>query len=443
MLLLLTGLLAACSPADSPVIVTTAPAVAAPDTPTRAPDSVAIAADVTATGIPLRGDPAAAGLDPDAMDALLWRAWESRSDALLIARGDTILVRWTSDPGGEPRPIETMSVTKSIVSLGVGMLIDEGAITSLDQPVSTWFPQWADRDITLRQLLDHTSGLDPSPTGEIYASEDLLRFALTSEQVSAPGEAWTYNNNGANLAAAVASAAAGRPLDAYLDERLFLPMGLGVKRWSRDRAGNTHGMSGLKLSADDLLAVGRLMLREGRWGDEQLVPADWIAASVTPTDASDGLYGLQWWTVNERGPCVISDEVLGAWRDAQVSEDFIQALEPLKDLDLGDGFHDAVRQALGGTDEAMERWHANTWRRGLPDCRRTLTPVGYRANGWLGQHLVVLPEHDLVAVRQRVATKHHSRFGADNTDTFKDFPERVLALVKPPDSSDRSDRSDH
>ena len=432
MFFLLSGLLPACSPTTAPTPVASVAAAPASDEP----PAVAIAADVTATGIPLRSDPAAVGLNPDAMDALLWRAWESRSDTLLIARGDTILVRWTSDPSGEPQPIETMSVTKSIVSLGVGLLIAEGAITSLDQPVASWFPQWSDRDITLRQLLDHTSGLDPSPTDDIYSSQDLLRFALSSRQVAAPGETWAYNNNGANLVAAVASAAAGRPLDAYLDEQLFLPMGLGIKRWTRDRAGNTHGMSGLKLSADDLLAVGRLMLREGRWDDKQLVPAGWIAESVTPTDTSDGLYGLQWWALNEQGPCVISDEVIDAWREAQVSEDFIQALEPLKDLDLGGGFHDAVRQALGGTDEAMERWHANTWRRGLPDCRRALTQVGYRANGWLGQHLVVLPEHDLVAVRQRVATKHHSRHGADNTDTFKDFTERVLALVAEPSASD-------
>jgi len=427
MFFLLTGGLTACSPPSTPATV--APAAAAPVS--DAPAAVPIAADLTASGIPLRGDPAAAGLAPDAMDALLWRAWESRSDALLIARGDQVIVRWSSDPSGEPQPIETMSVTKSIVNLAVGMLLEDGAIPSLNQPVADWFPEWsADRpDVTLRHLMTHTSGLDPAPTSAIYASDDFTRFALRSKSVAAPGAAWTYNNNGANLVAAIATAAAGRPLDAYLDEQLFIPMGLGVKPWRRDKQGNTHGLAGLKLSVDDLHAIGRLMLQGGRWNDQQLVPTAWITESVTPTPLSRGEYGLQWWALNEQGPCLINDDVIATWRASDVSEDFIEAITPLKNLDLGADFHAAVKAALGGTDEALERWHATTWRQGLPDCSKEISQVGYRASGWLGQHLIVLPEYDLIAVRQRIAMPGHGRFGADDSDTFEDFPERVLGLV--------------
>jgi hypothetical protein len=51
-------------------------------------------------------------------------------------------------------------------------------------------------------------------------------------------------------------------------------------------------------------------------------------------------------------------------------------IAPLKDRDLGEGFLAAVEQALGGTESGMERWHANTWQRGLPDCRRQRTQAG-------------------------------------------------------------------
>jgi len=380
-------------------------------------------------------DPAALGMNADAAAAIVWRAWESRSDSLLIARGDDLLVRWSSHLSGEPQPIETMSMTKSIASLGIGLLVDDGTITSIDQPVATWFPEWGGEKrgaITLRHLLTHTSGLHARPTGDIYKAPDFVRFALESDIVAAPGEIWTYNNNGANLVAGVATEAAGRPLSEQLNQRLFIPMGLGQKFWRLDDAGNTHGLAGLALSADDLYAIGKLMLQGGQWAGKQLISEAWMSESVTPTETSRGLYGLQWWTVNRKGPCLIDDGVIAAWRAGGVPEDFIDDLMPLKDLDLGkSGFHDAVREALGGTDASMERWNDMTWKRGLPDCARHLEQVGYRADGWLGQQLVVLPEYKIIAVRQKVATPNHERYGAENTDTFKDFPERVLALIAP------------
>ena len=78
-----------------------------------------------------------------------------------------------------------MSATKSIVSLAIGRLIDSGKITSLDQPVSDFYPEWKQgrkKLITVRHLLNHTSGIQNPPiTTEIYASPDFVQLALAAE----------------------------------------------------------------------------------------------------------------------------------------------------------------------------------------------------------------------------------------------------------------------
>ncbi len=407
-----------------------------PEPPPAAPAAVDASASMSggraeAAGLVPVVEPESLGLRPQALELLLWRAWESHSDALLISRDGEIVVRWTNDPSGEPQPIETMSMTKSFVSLGIGMLLEDGAISSLDEPVASWYPSWAEErgDITLRHLLEHSSGLATPPSREIYASQDFVRFALDSAVDGEPGQRWAYNNNASNLVTGIGSLAAGCPFDEYMVERLFGPMGIGAPTWARDAAGNTHGGAGLALSVDDLHSIGLLLLGEGQWNGEQLVSAEWIAASTSATELSQGRFGLQWWSVGTQGPCLIDDSVLAAWREAGVDGDFVQAIEPLKDQDFGDGFLDAVREALGGTGADMERWHDNTWRRGLPDCRRQRVQVGVRADGWLGQHLVVLPEHGIVAVRQRGAVPGHWYYGAEHTDGMGDFPRLVLRLV--------------
>ncbi len=170
-------------------------------------------------------DPASIGVDPSAVQQVIDRAVDSRSGGLVVIVEGTTLVSWPDDQ----LPIETMSATKSILNLVVGQLVDEGHIPSVDAPVSTWFPSWAQggkAKVTVRHLLEHSSGLAAPQSKDIYASGDLLGFALESDLVSEPGTTFQYNNNAANLLAGIASAAAGEPLDAYADRHFMQPMGI-------------------------------------------------------------------------------------------------------------------------------------------------------------------------------------------------------------------------
>src|SRR5690606_9210339 len=136
-------------------------------------------------------------------------------------------------------------------------------------PVHAFFPAWRQgekRAITIRHLLEHTSGLRASPTTEeIYASPDFVRLALGADLVSKPGAAFAYNNKAVNLLVGIVGIVAGRPLDDLVRAELFAPLGITEFAWMRDRAGNPHGMSGLSLGAHDLARIGQMLLDGGQW----------------------------------------------------------------------------------------------------------------------------------------------------------------------------------
>jgi CubicO group peptidase (beta-lactamase class C family) len=123
-------------------------------------------------------------------------AVDSHSDALLLVHDGRILL--DSSQQAVPSRIELMSATKSVVALGIGLLIADGRLASIDVPVHQFFPEWAQgrkREITVRMLLDHTSGLqnDPNAGVEIEPAPDIVQLALAAELDAAPGSTFSYN----------------------------------------------------------------------------------------------------------------------------------------------------------------------------------------------------------------------------------------------------------
>src|SRR5580765_2335722 len=119
---------------------------------------------------------------------LLQRAAATHSDAVLVLKDGKPLAEYYSKAG--KRKIELMSCTKSIVNFGIGRLIDQGKIKSLDQPVYEFYPEWKQgrkQLITIRHLLDHTSGLQAlRTTEEIYPAPDFIQLALAAEMETDP-----------------------------------------------------------------------------------------------------------------------------------------------------------------------------------------------------------------------------------------------------------------
>lgn len=371
-----------------------------------------------------------------ALEALLSQARATNSDALGISwKGHRqVWAFW-----GKHEPIETMSVTKSIVGLVIGIAQTSGLIDSIDAPVHTFFSEWRQgrkRDVTLRMLLEHTSGLQnvPMTTEEIYPSHDFVQLALSAELESPPGERYAYNNKAVNLLAGVIERATGRKLDDFAREELFAPLGIDRFSWQRDPAGNPHAMSGLALRPDDLLTFGELVANRGAWHGEQLISESWFDA-MDATEVGDES-ALLWWHVHDV-KIDLTAAHLEALEQAGASPDVIHRFSTLTGSYRSMfTFYSALNFTLG-TD----------WRKLLPEGVKPFNVeigdrIGYRAEDDLGQHLYVFPREQLVVVRQlseATALSHEPTLldPPSNKEEhmrkierlfFSDFEELVLAL---------------
>ena len=366
------------------------------------------------------------GLNADNIATLQAAAAAAQSDSVVVIHRGQVVVDW--DFGTERGPIESMSITKSVVSLLAGRLTEDEAI-SLQTPASTWFPEWKEgtgSEVTLEHLLSHTAGVHTEPkTTELYQADDIVAYALAQEFTSPPGASWRYNNTTANLLPAVFAAEFGA-IDAWAANHLFSELDFAGIGWTEDPSGHRHGMSGLQIHPVDLAKLGELIRTRGRWGTSQLVSSAWIDELVTPRDPFKPQYGLGWWLEYEHERCVIDELLLERWTSSGVPTWFVDSARALVGREPADtqAFFQDLETYL--TPRAHKKWDAMTWQAGRPDCHPITTgqPVMVSGNGYLGQYLVVLPEQELVAVRMirwREAMPGGSSLGA--------FPELVKALV--------------
>lgn len=136
--------------------------------------------------------------------------------------------------------------------------------------------------------------------------------------------------------------------------------------------------------------------------------------------------GLLWWLIPEHEHYLIDDAKLAELRGAGVSDDLLRPLQPLLNRPFGTrrAYYRALADALGPTWIEIVDREVN--RKGLRLSHRTIGAIiGVKADGWLGQYVVVLPAPRLVAVR---LIRNTPGYNAE-TDMFADFEDRVRALV--------------
>jgi CubicO group peptidase (beta-lactamase class C family) len=353
-----------------------------------------------------------------ALSALIEGAQKSNSSALVVMQEDRIL--YESTFGQPTRKIETMSVTKSVVSMIVGTLIDSGKIKSVDEPIHTFFPEWKQgrkKAITLKHLLNHTSGLQAdSHTAEIYASPDFVQLALAAELADEPGARFFYNNKAVNLIAGVVKKASGKRMDEYAREVIFGPLDITDFNWSLDRAGNPHGQSGLQLHARDLAKLGFVMANDGVWSGKRILSQKWIDMSTTQSSPQADAAGLLWWRVFESEALVVDAAMVEKVRAAGADASFIAKVSQFVGrYESSEAVNTAVQKIFG--DNAAYRETLNALK--IPRLTRAEVgqQIGFNGNGWRGQYLYVFPAKKLVIVRLIESSERHNDAG-DNFAAF-------------------------
>lgn len=207
------------------------------------------------------------------------------------------------------------SVAKSFLSALLGIVIDEGAIDSIDDQVTKYAPELkgsAFEGATIRNVLHMASGLrfnedyldfwsDINKMGRVLAmggSMDGYAEGLT-ERAHAPGVKWHYDSIETHVLGMVIRGATGRSIKDLMVEKLLTPLALEASPYYlTDGYGVAFVLGGLNMRTRDYARMGQLYLQKGEWGGVQVVPADWVAASTVdsaPDTPADLGYGFQWW----------------------------------------------------------------------------------------------------------------------------------------------------
>jgi CubicO group peptidase (beta-lactamase class C family) len=236
--------------------------------------------------------PEAQGMSSQELAGLVSFGIHNGVDSLLVTRHGKIVAEAYYAPFAPRLKHRINSATKAVIGSLVGIALKDGLIKSLDQPVLDFFPgrESAKPDerrkaITLRHLLDMTSGIDwdepltnaiPSSLFEMERSRDWVQFVLDHAMAHDPGTAFDYNSGGPHLLSAVLSKAAGKSAEDYAREKLFGPLGITDFFWRRDPQGVSTGGYGLYLLPRDMATLGLFWLHDGMWQGKRLLPAGWI-----------------------------------------------------------------------------------------------------------------------------------------------------------------------
>ncbi|MEP6495523.1 MAG: serine hydrolase [bacterium] len=364
-------------------------------------------------------------VDAPALQRLLRAAEAAHSDAVVVWKDGRKVGAWYF--GKAPKRIEAMSATKSIVNLAIGRLVTTGAIRSIDDPVSKYYPEWKQgrkQAITIRQLLDHTSGMQSEGSQEVESSPDVVRLALAAELTDAPGTHFYYNNKAVNLLAGIVQKASGKKMDALLRSDVFGPLGITDFVWVRDSAGNPYSYARLQILPEDMAKLGQLVLNRGRWNGKQLIAPEWFDA-IMRGSAAEPRVGLLWWLIPQHTTFVIDDDRIRSLASAGADTAFIRMATTARGrYESAEAFNNGLRVAFG--EKYWEPYsEARARTRMDPERREYDRMIGYEANGSFGQYIDIYPDQRLVAVRMIAVTE---RFSMQN-DSFENFRELVRALA--------------
>jgi CubicO group peptidase (beta-lactamase class C family) len=266
----------------------------------------------TKAGLP-RSTPEAEGVDSTGVLALVG-ALESKIDAvhsiMLVRHGKVVAEGWWAPFAAQDVHI-IYSATKSFTSTAVGFAVQEGLL-NVNDLVLAHFPDLAPanpsaqmKNMRIRDLLIMSTGHQKDTADLLRSRQDgaWIRTFLETEVEHKPGTHFLYNSGASYMLAAIVQRVTGMTVEAYLQPRLFAPLGIEQHPWGMSAEGVNLGDGGLSLKTEDLAKFGQLYLQKGIWHGQRLLSEQWIEAATSRQTSSgsdpdsnwDAGYGYQFW----------------------------------------------------------------------------------------------------------------------------------------------------
>ena len=255
----------------------------------------------------IKSSPEEEGVSTEKVNKLLDLSFsDDATQAVVVVKNGKIISEKYADGYDINSHGTSWSMAKSYYAALVGISIDKGEIKSLDERVSSYLDYFNDErsDITIRDLLDMSSGLDfPSHEHEkMFFQTDHLAYAKEVGVEKDAGIKFEYNNVNSMLIGDILFQATGKKADLLFIERILKPLQIDDYKLWKDEMGNVMTYCCVDMSARDYSKIGLLFSRNGVWNDEQLIPKKFIDETFrvvweTPSRFTDykRYYSLHWW----------------------------------------------------------------------------------------------------------------------------------------------------
>lgn len=228
--------------------------------------------------------------------------------SLMIQKNGDLLFEEFRNGVSRTTPTNIKSASKSILSLLVGIAIDEGYIDGVDQEIAPFFAEYFSENpdslketLTIENLLTMRTGLETTSFhnyGRWVVSDNWIRFALDQPFEEQPGSRMVYSTGTSHLLSVILTRATGMSTRTYARQKLFGPLNIRIGGWDRDPQGYFMGGNNLAVSPVALLRIGELILSGGEYEGRQIVPESWVRKSTrvyTRSNYNDYDYGYMWW----------------------------------------------------------------------------------------------------------------------------------------------------
>lgn len=252
--------------------------------------------------------PDSVGIESEKVEYLFNLAFQDQAtqSAVLIKNGYIIKERYSESFDQESYGT-SWSMAKSFYAALIGISIDRGEINSLDDKVSDYVDYYNDErsEITIRQILNMTSGLDfPKNEHEsMFFRHDQIAYVKDVGVEKLPEQVFEYNNVNSMIVGEILKNATGVSAEILLEDRIFKPIGIDKFTLWKDGSGNPMTYCCIDMSARDYSRFGLLFSRKGKWHNEQIISENYVNETFTPywgqtpnwwTDENRG-YSLHWW----------------------------------------------------------------------------------------------------------------------------------------------------
>lgn len=234
---------------------------------------------------------------------------ETESVSFLVVQHGKLLQEHYWDGYKKNTASNSFSMAKTVSVLLLGKAIDDGKISGIDQKFSDLYPDFSEKEygknLTLGNLASMEAGLDwkedykdPfSPNAAAYYGFSLADVVFQKKLKQNPGEKFEYQSGATQLLGFAVGKAVGMPLATYASAKLWKPLGMEQNaEWSTDNLGVEKSFCCIQSNARDFAKLGSLLLNNGKFENIPLIDENFVHQMITPTEHSNGVYGLGVWT---------------------------------------------------------------------------------------------------------------------------------------------------